>query len=141
MVYVLDACALIALLNEEEGYDNVDNLFHKAVAGNVSLYMSIINLIEVLYNYYRDEGPIKVSEIMTKVRLTPLNIISVISPAVCNEAYRLKGTYKISLADAIGAATAKEFSAQFVTSAHSELEPIEQHEPISFLWLPARPKK
>jgi hypothetical protein len=28
-----------------------------------------------------------------------------------------------------------------VTSDHSELEPVEQHEQISFLWLPARPKK
>jgi predicted nucleic acid-binding protein len=47
----------------------------------------------------------------------------------------------MSLADSIGLATAKDLGAIFVTSDHSELEAVEQHEPISFLWLPARPKK
>ena len=128
-------------MGKPEGQDTVDGLFREAATGRASLYMSVINLIEVFYNYYRDEGPGKVSQIMAKIRLTPLKIIYVISPYVFAEAYRLKGTYKISVADAIGTATAKEFSAHFVTSDHSELEPIEQHEPISFLWLPARPKK
>jgi PIN domain nuclease of toxin-antitoxin system len=59
MTYILDACALIALLNEEEGQDIVDDLFRQAAAGTASLSMSVINLIEFLYNYYRDEGPAK----------------------------------------------------------------------------------
>jgi hypothetical protein len=39
------------------------------------------------------------------------------------EAARLKSNYKLSLAD------------------HPELEPVEQHEQASFLWLPAKPEK
>jgi predicted nucleic acid-binding protein len=58
-----------------------------------------------------------------------------------NEAACLKSLYKMSLADAIGLATAKEFSATFVTSDHSELEAVEKGEQIPFLWLPSRPKK
>jgi predicted nucleic acid-binding protein len=47
-----------------------------------------------------------------------------------------KGTYhRISLADAIGLATAKELSGQFATSDHHELEKIEQQEPYQFLWI------
>jgi len=53
----------------------------------------------------------------------------------------LKASYKCSLADAIGLATAVEFSGQFVTSDHHELEAVEANEPIRFLWLPSHPKK
>jgi predicted nucleic acid-binding protein len=70
-----------------------------------------------------------------------IKIIDTITQSVFYEAARLKSGYKLSLADAIGVATAKEFSAQFVSSDHSELEIIEQQESISFLWLPPRPKK
>jgi predicted nucleic acid-binding protein len=141
MTYILDACALIALLNEEEGQDIVDDLFRQAAAGTVSLSMSVINLIEVLYNYYRDEGPATVSTIMEKMNNSPVAIVSTISETVFQEAYRLKGSYKISLADSVGLATAVDLSGTFVTSDHSELEPVEQHENIPFLWLPAKPKK
>jgi predicted nucleic acid-binding protein len=60
---------------------------------------------------------------------------------VFDEAACLKSNYKLSLADAIGVATAKELSGQFVTSDHSELEAVEQYEQTPFLWLPARPKR
>jgi predicted nucleic acid-binding protein len=141
MNYILDACALIALLNEEEGQDIIDDLFYQATARSITLSMSVINLIEVLYNYYRDDGPDRVSEILVKMDSTSLKIVHTISPTVFHEAYRLKGTYKMSLADAIGLATAKELSATFVTSDHSELEAVEKGEQIPFLWLPPRPKK
>jgi predicted nucleic acid-binding protein len=141
MTYILDACALIALLNEEEGQDIVDGLFHQAAAGSITLYMNVINLIEVLYNYYRDDGPDKVSGIIASMNSTSLKIVHTISQPVFHEAYRLKGTYKMSLADAIGLATAIDLSGTFVTSDHAELEPVEPHEQISFLWLPPRPKR
>jgi predicted nucleic acid-binding protein len=142
MTYVLDACALIALLNEEEGQDIVDDLFFKAaVVNNITLTMNIINLIEVIYNYYRDDGADTASKILGKIDSTPLEIVYIISQTVFHESYRLKGTYRISLADAIGLATAAEFSGVFVTSDHAELKPVEQNEKISFLWLPPKPKK
>jgi predicted nucleic acid-binding protein len=61
--------------------------------------------------------------------------VSIINPA------RLKAFNRISIADAIGLATAKELSAQFVSSDHSELEIMERQESIPFLWLPPHPKK
>ncbi|GHV79667.1 hypothetical protein AGMMS49944_14580 [Spirochaetia bacterium] len=70
-----------------------------------------------------------------------IQVIDIITDNVLYEAGRFKTSYDMSLADSIGVATSGELGATFVTSDHTELEIVEQHEPISFLWLPARPKK
>ena len=134
--YVLDACALIALINREEGSDAVDKLFHQAVNGEIKLHMSIINLLEVNYGFIGDIGIAKTQEIMKKIDDTPLIIISTISHQVYNEAARIKGTHhKLSLADSVGIATAAELDGVFVTSDHNELENIANKEAtFKFIW-------
>jgi len=47
-VFVLDACALIALTNQEKGADIVADILKQASQGNVRLYMNRVNLYEVL---------------------------------------------------------------------------------------------
>ncbi|AEF81824.1 motility twitching protein PilT [Leadbettera azotonutricia] len=54
--------------------------------------------------------------------------------ATAREAAGLKSRHRMSHADALGLAAAKERGAAFVTSDHAELEPVEQHESNSFLW-------
>ena len=41
MNYLLDACALLAFLNDEEGADVIEGLLMQAAAGNISISMSI----------------------------------------------------------------------------------------------------
>jgi predicted nucleic acid-binding protein len=133
--YILDACALLALLKEEEGAYAVDALFQKAVRGEAALYMSVINLLEVFYGFIGEMGLDRAEKIMRCIDDTPLRILNYISPSVYREAARLKGSYRISLADAVGLATAFELSGQFVTSDHHELEKIEQNEPYTLFWV------
>ncbi|GMO66374.1 MAG: hypothetical protein Ta2A_14560 [Treponemataceae bacterium] len=134
MIYVLDACALIALLNGEAGNEKIDELFVKAQAGKITLVMSIINLLEVYYGYVRDESRQKAIDILAPLYETRLKIVDRISPFVYDEAARLKAVYRCSLADAIGIATAAEISGQFVTSDHHELETIAEQEAARFFW-------
>jgi predicted nucleic acid-binding protein len=141
VTFILDACALIAFLNDEEGADIVENLLGRTVSGEDTISMSIVNLLEAYYGELRDKGAETARIVLDMVQNYSIKIIDTITHSVFHEAARLKSGYKLSLADAIGVATAKELSAQFVTSDHSELEPVEQHEQISFLWLPPRPKK
>ncbi|MHC6203413.1 PIN domain-containing protein, partial [Breznakiellaceae bacterium SP9] len=53
MTYVFDACALIAFLDKEigKGYEEVDALLVRAEAGEITLVMGIVNLVEVYYGY------------------------------------------------------------------------------------------
>ncbi|GHU18477.1 hypothetical protein FACS1894163_10510 [Spirochaetia bacterium] len=54
MTYVLDACALIALIKAEEGADAVQHLIEQAINEEITLCMSMANFIEVHYQFYRD---------------------------------------------------------------------------------------
>ncbi|MDR1175297.1 MAG: type II toxin-antitoxin system VapC family toxin [Treponema sp.] len=139
--HVLDACALLTFLNDEEGVEIMAEIFQKAEDGQIAVYMSIINLLEVYYDRLRTSKNDRIDEFLEFIRVAPITVINSISDFVYHEAARLKAFNAISLADAIGVATAKEISAQFVTSDHSELEIVEQQEPVSFLWLPPKPKK
>jgi predicted nucleic acid-binding protein len=138
--YVLDACALLTFFNDEDGVEIIEGILRKAEGKQIAVYMSIINLLEVYYVRLRVNDD-KVDEFFEFIQVAPITVLNSISDFVYHEAARLEAFNAISLADAIGLATVKELSAQFVTSGHSELEPIEQQESIPFLWLPARPKK
>jgi len=134
--YVLDACAMVALINKEEGAEAVDRFFQQAMRGEIKLYMSIINLLEVYYGFIGDIGVTKTQEIMEVIDETPLDIINVISQSVYHEAARIKGTHrKLSLADSVGIATTVELDGIFVTSDHHELKVIADKEPsVKFFW-------
>jgi predicted nucleic acid-binding protein len=133
--YVLDACALLALFNKEEGGDKVNKLFKQAKSGEITLYMSVVNLIEVFYGIIRDEGLEKATEIQKKIDASPLEIVDTITPQIYHRASLLKGTNKMSIADAIGIATAESLDAAFVTSDHHELDAVEAKEAIDFCWI------
>jgi predicted nucleic acid-binding protein len=137
----LDACALIAFLNGEKGQEIVGDLLKKAVDREITLYISAVNLVEVFYGYIKDLGISGAQPVIEKVNKLPIITVDTIPPFVIAEASRLKGSYKMSTADAFGLAAAANLSGTFVTSDHKELEPVEANEHINFLWLPPRPKK
>ncbi|MDR0684970.1 MAG: hypothetical protein LBF83_07560 [Spirochaetaceae bacterium] len=97
--------------------------------------------MEVIYGFRPQKTDAGMNELWQDVLTLPVTIIREISNCIIDEAARLKSVYKMSLADSIGLATAVELFAAFVTSDHGELAAVEQHEPISFLLLPPRPKK
>jgi PIN domain nuclease of toxin-antitoxin system len=53
MNYVLDACAMIAVLNGEEGAGIIKELFEKAETGEVTVSMHAVNVLEVYYDRIR----------------------------------------------------------------------------------------
>ena len=70
MTFILDACALIALLNEElgKGYETVRDLLDRAVTGEVALCMSLVNLVEVYYRLIQLKGAETADAVMEPVK-------------------------------------------------------------------------
>jgi predicted nucleic acid-binding protein len=136
MTYIFDACALIAYLNQEEGegFETVEELLNQAETGELTIYMSIVNLVEVYYGYIGDCGVTIADEIMRPVAGFPIQVISNITDAVYRETARFKGIYPLSLADAFLCATAKSLSATIVTK-DSEIAGPEEEERLSVLWI------
>jgi predicted nucleic acid-binding protein len=139
--YLLDACAVITQLDNEDGADKVDQIYRQAASGEAEVYMTGVQLLEVYYDRGRAKGWDYAEEVFNKLTHSSIRIIHTLSPETLKTAGRLKVAYRISLADAIACAAARDISAELVTSDHDELEPVGAREPVSFYWLSAKPKK
>jgi predicted nucleic acid-binding protein len=136
MTYLLDACALIAFLDEEigKGFEAVDALFDRADTEDITICISIVKLVEVFYHFIRNKEEEKAVEVMQKLDDLPIKVIDTISPGVYREAACLKARYSISLGDVFLCATAKSLFATMVTKDH-EIEAVEQGEHLSVRWI------
>ena len=134
MNYFLDACALLAFLNDEEGAEKIEDFLNQAAINSISVSINIVNLLEVYYGELRDKGAGIAQIVLDMVQHYSVKIVNTVSAQVFQEAARLKVAYKMSLADCIGIATAIEFSGQFVTSDHHELEAVGEKEASLIYW-------
>ena len=131
---VLDACALLALLEDEPGADKILEVYDRAVSGEVALVMNTLNLLEVYYALYRGHGKEQAGLFFEEIKRSPVFIKNEISEGVFVEAGRLKASYKISLADSIALAEASVSGGALLTADHHEFDIIEQKERIAFHW-------
>jgi PIN domain nuclease of toxin-antitoxin system len=134
--YILDACALIAYLNDEEGADIVENIFDQALNGQTLISMGIVNLLEVYYGILRDLGLSKADEVLNECCSLPVKIINDISADVFKNAGRMKASYHVSLADSLALGLALTTGDFLLTADHHEFDAIEAaKEPIKFAWI------
>ena len=134
-VYVLDACALIALLLNEEGADKVAYIYKNANIKSDKIIMNAVNLLEVYYDFYRAYDKKTADEMFVFVEESTINIVTEIDKTVLTEAGHLKACYKISLADSFALAQTKVLNGILLTSDHHEFDVIENKEPIKFMWI------
>lgn len=132
--YLLDACALLAVLNGEPEAQKVISLLEQARAGTIILSISIVQLLEVYYNCIYISGEQEARVIIESILAEPIIIIETISYTVMYEAGKLKTSYSMSLADSIAAATAKNLASVIVTK-DDEFREAEQAGEFSVLWL------
>ena len=132
--YVLDACALVALLKKEEGSNIVADIYRKTIEGDVKLYINRITLMEVYYGFYRNNGGDYARNIVDNVEFSPI-IISDVDTNLLLEAGRLKAIYRISMADSVVLAQAFVLDGYVLTSDHSKFDAIEGYEKIKFDWI------
>jgi len=133
--YVLDACALIALLQDEEGANVVSDALNLAYKGEAEIIMHKANLLEVYYDAYRYRGREQADLMVEEVKKQPIQINTEITSDIFREAGRLKATYKISFADTFALTQAKVFGGVLLTSDHHEFDAIEGKEGIDIGWI------
>jgi len=133
--YVLDACALLALLRNEPGADKVAAAINAANNGKAEITMHRANLLEVYYDLYRSEGKEKAATILAEILKRPIAIHTEITDQIFEEAGRLKATYKISFADSFALAQAVVTGGELLTADHHEFDVIQGKEPVRFQWI------
>ena len=133
--YVLDACALIALLQEEPGADKVATILNSADNGEAEIVMHKVNFLEVYYDAYRSRGKEQANLMWTKFEKLPVKINAEIPDEIFTEAGRLKASYKISFADSFALAQAIVSDGELLTSDHHEFDCMDGIEPVRFHWI------
>jgi len=133
--YVLDACALLAFLNNEEGADVVEGLLRAATGKKCSVFMARLNLLEVYYGLRREAGEAVADKALELMGRLPIKLVDGMPEATFREAGRLKALYRISLADAVAVAEARVRKAELVTADRHELESVLVAEKIAPCWI------
>lgn len=133
-LYVLDACALVALIKKEPGWEVVLNVLSKTITGNATVIMHALNLLEVYYGFYKERGK-EYAEAKIAESSSFFSTASGLTGAVFSESGRLKASYSISLADSVALAQASVIGGMLLTADHHEFDVIEKNEPIKFAWI------
>ncbi len=121
--FVLDAWAILAFLQKEEpAASRVKQLLEDAQEGTVELFISIINLGEVIYRVGKVKGEKEAQETLDEIRCLSVTVLPATEKAVFAAA-GFKMRHAISYADAFAAATATDLDAVLVTG-DPELEQL-----------------
>ncbi len=114
-VYVLDSFALIAHLEDETRGAKVTEILKNAQKSqDIILYLSVINLGEVYYITMRERGEAKAEEVLSLIRLMPIQIIEA-NFDLTLDAAKLKSKYPVAYADCFAAALAIKKKARVIT--------------------------
>ena len=112
--YVFDSHALLAFFQGEPDAETVEKILRQSHAESSNVFISLINLGEIIYLTKRRFGDEKKIELLSRIYQLGLKIIPV-SDALVFQAAELKAQYALSYADCFALACAINHSAVLVT--------------------------
>ena len=113
--FVLDACALLRLLQDEPGADRVEAILEEARRGTSQVLLHLVNLGEVVYTIAKRHGWEVGERKREEIKLLPIAILP-FEEELFWKAVELKSRYAMSYADCFAAAAAIEQQATLLTS-------------------------
>ena len=133
--YVLDACSLIAFLNDETGAEKVSLLIEQAKLGEVKLFASSVNLYEVYYDALPQSSPEVAETLLTDLYEMPIMVIETVDQTMIRAAGYFKTSHNMSVADSFALALASQLDAHLVSSDHHEFDVVEESGDAQFYWI------
>jgi PIN domain nuclease of toxin-antitoxin system len=130
MRYILDACAILALIKNEDGAGVVRQALESEDA---VCFVHAVNICEVYYDCLRCYGLEPAEKLLVDLDKAGLIIRNDMDAEIWKAAGTLKARGRISLADCFAVALAVREDAILLTSDRHELEPL-----LATLGFPAR---
>ncbi len=127
---VLDSWALLCYLEQEPGYEEIIDLFEKAVECSKPLLMCIVNWGEVYYQVMRRFGDQKAHDIEQLIQTLPITLIEA-NKELTREAARIKAKKRMAYADCFAVALARLKKAELYTG-DSEFKAVEKD--VKVVW-------
>ena len=132
--YVLDACALIAYLNDEAGAERIEDLLERARQNQAKLYVASANVYELFYDCVKRNRD-TARQLLDDIYELPLQVIETLDRPLMHLAAEFKTVYHVSLADSLALGLAQQFNAYLVSSDHHEFDPIDHDGKARFCWI------
>lgn len=129
---------MIVYLDEEEGFDRIKTMLERADRKEVRLLMHVLNFLEVYYQIYRDQSPQDADNLLSRMKVLPIEIEREIDQDLFIKAGKIKATYKLALADAVAIGLAQKINVPLLTTDWTELEVVSQANVVKIQWM--RPK-
>lgn len=130
--YVLDAFSLMAIMQNEPGAAKIQELLEGGDKGEHELYMSVVNLGEVIYTMWKRRGAGSAQSTLAAFEQLPVRVFDVDLDLALHAA-AFKASNRMSYADCFAAALAQRESAAIVTG-DPDFRHVEHLVPIE--WLP-----
>ena len=131
MKYSLDASAVIAYFGAEKGGNVVRDIL---IDNSARLTMHGLNACEVFYHFVQRTDETEANRVLKEMLWFGIDIVDDFDPKLWKAAGLLKARYRLSLADAIGVASATRMKPTFVTSDHGELDALDAAGACKFLF-------
>lgn len=121
MIFVLDACAMIAYLRNELGGAVVDALLGDPAN---TCYAHVVNLMEVYYDFLRTAGRRRADAAIGALVNAGVQPRRDIGTRFWKYVGTLKAAHRIAVGDCFCIALAQRLNAQAITSDHREFDPL-----------------
>lgn len=112
--FVVDSFALLALFQDEPSASRVQDLLERTNEGNCELFMSVVNLGEMLYILESRRGLEASQEALAAFDELPIEVVAVDRPLALAAA-RLKAASGVGYVDCFVAALAQQLGGAVVT--------------------------
>lgn len=115
---VLDSFAILALVNDERGAEEVAELLRSAMESGQALYINEINVGEVYSIVAKHRSPGAAERVLDHLRALPLDFVPNSWSDVLDAA-RVKAAHPLSYADAFAVSTARRLGVPLTTSGRT----------------------
>jgi predicted nucleic acid-binding protein len=129
--YVLDASAILALLDGRPGARRVGQLIAEADRTNTTLLASVVNWGEVLYVSWQRHGAQSAHDTLDDLSRLPIHLLPVDQPQALKAA-ELRALHHLPYVDCLAAALASQQHATLVTTDR-DFEKLGRN--FSILWI------
>ncbi len=111
---VLDSYAILTYLQQQEGHEEIAEIFEESVAKDREIYLCVINWGEVIYQALRRGGEDRARLAEDAMKALPIQVVEA-NKELTLQAAHLKANHKMSYADCFAAALAMKKKCELVT--------------------------
>ncbi|MBI3893171.1 MAG: PIN domain-containing protein [Candidatus Wallbacteria bacterium] len=111
--YLLDTTALLALRDDADGAELVEEILRKAELGTYEVFVSFMTMMEIYHRVWVDEGERAAKKIYLELQTLPILRVDVDDDLI-RAAARVRAQVPVSIADAWIVAAAERYGATLV---------------------------